>query len=319
MMGIKETPTCVKTYYSLMREHTTEKVELAKQEREDLIIKSKRLKEDLLNNKELYKEKFDIDIEKYPEFVENKYITGQFFKVAKGILINKENDYELTGEAYNIYSYAEVLSKIKDIDKQLELYAKLLKLSLKEYTEILRAYYTEVHKQLILEGNGYAFENGIGWICVNRCLVKSKRRKAIDYAATKKREAELKAQGKRIYNKEEAEWCQRNGIEYIAEDKRVFLNNEYCYEIPLIGCKLPNGTKLKLKISDYRHSSIRGKSNDELIEDCKSNTERICNLQIDLKTKLTLCDKADKILYTKFIRNETQTPVAFAKANSKDR
>ena len=86
-----------------------------------------------------------------------------------------------------------------------------------------------------------------------------------------------------------------------------------------MGCKLPNGTKLKLQIGDYRHSSIRGKSNDELIAQCNSNTERICNLPIDLKTKLTLCDKADKILYTKFIRNETQTSVTFTKVNSKDR
>lgn len=317
-MGIKETPTSNKTYYKSMQAKTAERVELAKEERENLINKSKTLHEELERNKSEFIEKFGINLDKYPEFVQNTYISGKLLKVAKGLLINKENDYELIGEAYDIYKYAELLKTINDINKQLELYNKLLKLSLKEYTEILRAYYTEVHKQLILEGKGYAFSNDIGWICVNRCVIRSKK-KTLDFAATKKREAELRAQGKRIYNKEEAEWCQRNGLEYKAEDKRVYKQDEYCYEIPLMGCKLPNGTKLKLQIGDYRHSSIRGKSNDELIAQCNSNTERICNLPIDLKTKLTLCDKADKILYTKFIRNETQTSVTFTKVNSKDR
>lgn len=317
-MGIKETPTSNKTYYKSMQAKTAERVELAKEERENLINKSKTLHEELERNKSEFIEKFGINLDKYPEFVQNTYISGQLLKVAKGLLINKENDYELIGEAYDIYKYVELLKTINDINKQLELYSKLLKLSLKEYTEILRAYYTEVHKQLILEGKGYAFSNDIGWICVNRCVIRSKK-KTLDFAATKKREAELRAQGKRIYNKEEAEWCQRNGLEYKAEDKRVYKQDEYCYEIPLMGCKLPNGTKLKLQIGDYRHSSIRGKSNDELIAQCNSNTERICNLPIDLKTKLTLCDKADKILYTKFIRNETQTSVTFTKVNSKDR
>lgn len=316
-MGIKEIPTNVKTYYTNMREQTAEKVELAKEERDVLIEKSEEYNKEFKKSINSYNDKFGINLEDYPEFVENKYIDGRLWKVAKGILFNKENNYELTGEAYSLYNYAELLKKINDINNQLKLYAKLLKLTLKQYTEILRTYYTQVHKELILNGNGYAFSNNIGWICVNRCVIRSAK-KTIDFAATKKREAELRSQGKRIYNKEEAEWCQRNGIEYKAEDKRVFKNDEYCYEIPLIGCKLPNGDKLKLQISDYRHSSIRGKSNDTLIEECNNNTENICNLQIDLKTKLTLCDKADKILYTKFIRNEAQKSIAFTKANSKN-
>ena len=103
--------------------------------------------------------------------------------------------------------------------------------------------------------------------------------------------------------------------EYKAKDKRVFVCNEYCYQIPLIDCKISGGSTFKLEIGDYRHRSLRGKTNDELIELCNNNTSKICELAIDLKTKVTLCDKVDKILYTKFIRNEAQKPITFVKTN----
>ena len=95
----------------------------------------------------------------------------------------------------------------------------------------------------------------------------------------------------------------------------MFVCNEYCYQIPLIDCKLPGSNNLKLVIGDYRHRSLRGKSNDEIIKMCNANTTKICELPLDLKTKVTLCDKADKILYTKFIRNENQKPITFRKTN----
>lgn len=96
------------------------------------------------------------------------------------------------------------------------------------------------------------------------------------------------------------------------------MTNEYCYEIPLIASKMPNGNKLKLEISDYRHASLRGNTNDQLIELCNNDITKICELPIDLKTKVTLCDKTDKILYTKFIRNEGQQSINTPKANRKN-
>ena len=50
-MGIKETPTSNKTYYKSMQAKTAERVELAKEERENLINKSKTLTELVLQNK----------------------------------------------------------------------------------------------------------------------------------------------------------------------------------------------------------------------------------------------------------------------------
>ena len=317
-MSIKETPTNFRVYYKLFIEDNKQKLEDALTLKEDL-EDSVRVKYDTISSwKDVYEKEFNIKLDSYSEFTTNKYTTGQFYRAAKGLLINKQNDYELVSDLFNLYDLADTQKQIYDCINSIDFYKKCIKLTLKQYTEILRIYYTEVHKKLILEGQGYAFSNGIGWICVNRCLF-NKKHPMLDYAATKKREKELIAKGERIYNKEEAEWCARNGLEYKAEDKRVFVCNEYCYQIPLIECKLPGSDHLKLEIGDYRHRILRGKTNDDLIKLCNNDIKKICELPIDLKTKLTLCDKVDKILYTKFIRNENQKPITFRKVNRKDR
>lgn len=313
-MAIKETPVNLKVYYRLFKEDTNSKLKEAKETIETLKEDIKVKHENISSCKEIYRKEFDIDLDNFIEFIKNEYSTGRFLRVSKGVLINKENDYELVSDAFELYDLASKQKELFDTINNVAFYEKLLALSLKDYTEYLRAYYTEVHKQMILEGKGYQFSNGIGWVCIARCIL-TRPRKKINYAATKRREQELISQGKRIYNKEEADWCARNGIEYKAEDKRVFTNNEYCYYIPLIDSKLPNGSKLKFEIADYRHTSMRGCTNENIIEQCNSDTKKICELPIDLKTKVTLCDKADKILYTKFIRNENQKPFTFVKTD----
>lgn len=316
-MAIKETPINFRVYYKSMIATNTRKKETAIEAYNKLRSQEKVKYENIKSYIEVYKNNFHINLMDYEEFVNNEYSNGRFLKLAKGLFINRTNNYELVSDLYDLYTLAKQQFELSNLKQNIAFCDKLLSLSLKTYTEILRTYYTEVHKKLILEGGGYSFDEGIGWICINRCVLR-KAKPRIDYAATKKREAELKAAGKRIYNKEEADWCKRNGLNYEAEDKRVFMTNEYCYEIPLIASKLPNGTKLKLETSDYRHSSLRGITNEQLIESCKGNTEKICELPVDIRTKLILCDKSDKILYTKFIRNENQQPIATPKANRKN-
>lgn len=317
-MGTKETPTNIKVYYSSMKDAITLKHKEAVEALDSLNSIMRANYEDIKSSHDIYKNTFKVDLFKYEEFVNNQYTTGEFLKVTKGLFINRRNDYKLVSDLFDLYRYAKQQKERYDLMHQIEVYEKMLSLTSKQYTEILRVYMTEVHKKLILEGGGYVFGENIGWICINRCLI-GKSRPKLDYAATKKKKEELKAAGKRIYNQQEADWCKRNGITYKAEDYRVFIDREYCYEIPLLGCKLPNGTKYKLDIADYRHTSVRGKTNSQLIQECKNNTDKICELQVDLKTKLTLCDEADKILYTKFIRNENQEPSTTPKANRKNR
>lgn len=313
-MAIKEIPTNFRVYYRLFIEDNKQKLEDAFKQKEELEDSVRAKHTNVSAWKNIYETEFGVKLDTYVEFKENKYTIGKFYRMAKGLFINKQNNYELVTDLFNLYDLADTQKQIHDCEDSIIFYKKCIKLTLKEYTEILRVYYTEVHKKIVLEGQGYAFSNGIGWICVNRCLF-DKRHPMLDYAATKKKEKELREKGERIYDKEEAEWCARNGIEYNGKDKRVFVCNEYCYQIPLIDCKLPGSNNLRLEIGDYRHRSLRGKSNDEIIKMCNGNTSKICELPLDLKTKVTLCDKADKILYTKFIRNEAQKPITFGKTN----
>ena len=313
-MAIKEIPTNFRVYYKLFIEDNKQKLEDALKQKEELEDSVRVKHTNVYAWKDIYKTEFGINLDTYIEFKENKYSIGKFYRMAKGLFINKQNNYELIADLFNLFDLADTQKQLYDCIQLIAFYKKCIKLTLKEYTEILRVYYTEVHKKIVLEGQGYAFSNGIGWICVNRCLF-DKRHPMLDYAATKKKEKELREKGERIYDKEEAEWCARNGLEYDGKDKRVFVCNEYCYQIPLIDCKLPGSNSLRLEIGDYRHKSLRGKSNDEIIKMCNGNTTKICELPLDLKTKVTLCDKADKILYTKFIRNEAQKPITFSKTN----
>lgn len=317
-MAIKELPTSIHSYYNSMKEYSDAKLEELETLKYNLEIKLNSLNKVLNDNIDVYKETYKIDLLKFQEFKDNTYIDGEFYKIARRLFLNSKDDYKLVKDLFDLYDYTDTLKQLDDTNKSIKLYSKISKLTNRQYTEIVKQFYTEVHKQLVLEGNGYSFGNRIGWICINRCVVRTNK-KRIDYKATKEREKELKAQGKRIYSKEEAIWCKERGIEYIAEDKRVYQNIDHCYEIPLIEPKLSGGYNLKLEITDYRFHRLRGKTNDDLIKDCNSNTTKICELPVDLRTKVNLCDTVDKLLYTKFIRNEDQKSIIASKINCKNR
>lgn len=304
-MAIKETPINVRQIYKSFRDSNVKKLKQLKITRESLINDIKTRRNEIINNVSLYKDKYNINLNDYEEFVKGEYIDGSFYKVSKGIFLNRKEDYKLVSDAFDLFKYAEKIKELHDLDDKINFTTKLSKIELLDYLTYMRHYFTIVHKKMILEGLGYVFGEGIGWVCINRFEYKPKS-PALDYMATRKREAELKAAGKKIYNKEEAEWCKKHGIEYKAEDKRVYRDVEYEYEIPLIGSMLPGGYDLKLQVTDYRHSSLRGLNNGQLVDMCNGDVNKICELQVDVKCKLRLCLLANKLLYYKYIRNENQ-------------
>lgn len=314
-MAIKEIPITIRQYYKSMQANIGKRKE---NEQVKLAILNDELfkyREKLKNKVQYYKDKFNIDLSKYEEFISDKYIDGTFYKAAKGMFVNHRDDYELVGDIYDIYEYAKCQKDYYEAEQLIKHYDKCLSLKFKDYNNILKTFYVEVHKRMITEGAGYVFEGSLGWICINRVML-MRRKKKLDWAATKRREKEILAAGKRFYNKEEAEWCARNGIEYKYEDKRVFLDRECYYEIAYLHTPLPGGIKLSFAPSDYRGRDCRGKTNDDILQECNSDINLISNLSLDLKTKLGICIKADSLLYTKYIRNEGQKSVAYIKAHS---
>ena len=310
MAQIKPMPVHIREYYKAMKEAYTQKKDEALREREELISEIEVLQQDIESRHEDYL-KYKINLSQYPEFINNEYVDGHFYRMAKGAYLNKQNNYELTAELHTLFKLAEKQYRIYELKVQLELFNKILSIKTNEYVRYMREYFNVVHKKMIIEGCAYHFGNNIGDVLINRVKYTSKR-KAIDYKATKARKEEILANGGRLYNKEEAEWCEKNGIEYKAEDGRVYLDNEYYYEIFMCNKRFPNANSFSFTPQDYRAVELRGKSNKQLIEECDNDLEKICELPIDMKSKLHMCVEVDKMLYTNFVRNEGQTSYKYS-------
>ena len=317
-MAIKEIPTNFRVYYKSMKDAIGPKYEKAVDDYEKGLVEERALYDDIKLRIQSYKDVYKFDLMSYKEFVDNTYINGEFFEVAKSLFLNKKKNYLATNPAYNIYKLARKQKELHDIKHQIDVYERMLDVTLDQYQKILQAFYNEVHKRLIIDGYGYVFENPIGWTCINRCKIVEGKRKKLDYNATKKNKEKLLAEGKRLWNKEEADYARSIGADYNGVDYRVYLDGEVCYEMPLIGCRLNTGEKYRLTPT-FARRHIKGKTNEQLIAECDNDLNKICELPIDIRLKLNLCLQTDSILYLNFIRNEAQQSAHTPKANRKNR
>ena len=317
-MAIKEIPTNFRVYYKSMKDAIRPKYEKAVDDYEKGLVEEKALYDEIKLKIETYRTVYKFDLMQIPEFVENKYIDGTFYDSAKELFLNRKKAYIATNPAYNIYKLACKQKELHKLKHQIDVYEKMLDVTLNQYQKILQAFYNEVHKKLIIDGYGYAFESPIGWTCINRCKIVEGKRKRLDYNATKLNKQKLVAEGKRLWNKEEAEYAKSIGADYNGVDYRVYLNGEVCYEMPLINCRLNTGEKYRLTPT-FARRHVKGKTNEQLINECNKDLNKICELPIDVKLKLKLCLETDNILYLNFIRNEAQQSAHTPKANRKNR
>ena len=125
------------------------------------------------------------------------------------------------------------------------------------------------------------------------------------------------SEGKRLWNKDEADYAKVVGADYNGVDYRVFLNKDVCYEIPLINCRINGREKYRLTPT-FARRHIKGKTNEQLIAECNNDLNKICELPVDIMFKLKLCLETDNILYLNFIRNEAQQSAHTPKANRKN-
>ena len=312
-MRLKEIPTTYREYYQTFHDAYAIKCDDTIKDIERLDIITNSIKESIEEKYEMFKKKLGIDLHAYPEYISKKYDTGILDKDIKELFTKHFNNYELKVFILILQRFVNSIKKINELNKKLTIYQKCRNLTVVEYRNMLERYFTEVHKYIILDGYGYQISPAIGTICFNRCKLINARPK-IDYKATREKKKALLDSGKRLFDKDEAEFCKQNDIEYDGEDYRVFMNKDYVYEMPLLFGKFPNATRSKFYISDRRSRKVRGKSNEELIAECHNNKEEIVKLPLDMRTKLTMCLSVDKMLYSKFIRNENQKPIATTKA-----
>lgn len=311
----------IKDYYNKMHERALNNLDKLEKEldvkRKECII----LRDEIKSKADIYKNKYDIDLVSYSEFRNNTYTTGYFRKAASVAYLNRKGNRKLTIELYDLIKLANLQKRLVEINKQVELNKKLAFIKPSEYQDIITTYYNKIQELMILDGVGYHFEGRIGWICINRVKYAPKKGKeTIDYEASKKAKEKLIAEGKRPYDKEEAEWFEQHNIPYDGVKYQVMRNVEYVYEIPLINCLIKSKSgRYKLISADYINKSLRGKTYDELIAECDNDVTKIVKLNIDIKKKLTLCLKANPLLYTKYIRNENQTSYRYIQIGRKNR
>ena len=317
-MAIKEIPTNFRVYYKTMHDSIRPKYEEAVANYEKLLVEEKAIHSELIGLADYYNSVYKFNFSDYPELIDNNYIDGTFYDHAKGLFINKKNNYKATSPLYKLYKVAMKQKELHNLKHQLDIWERMLDLTLDEYKQVLQTFYNEVHKKLIIDGYGYVLENPMGWICINRCKIVKGRRKMLDFQATKANKARLLAEGKRLWNKEEAMYAASVGIEYKGVDYRVYKDNEVCYEIPLINCRVLKGEKIKFEPTARRGYTI-GKTDDSMIADCNNDLNKICELPLDIPRKLKLCIKTNDILYLNFIRNEAQQSAHTPKANRKNR
>ena len=134
----------------------------------------------------------------------------------------------------------------------------------------------------------------------------------------KRNKEKLIAEGKQIYNKEDAEYCRQHGIEYDAVDATVYKADEVWYEYCLLGSKI-QGRNLCFKTIDTKDIKLRQYSNEELLKLANNDVNKIMDLDVSMKHKFVLCIQADKTLYTKFIRNEEQKKSLYGTYSRKSR
>lgn len=313
-----ETPTGTGEYYSLFKEAMLQKLK-------DTITRIELTKTSIAEAKDLvdtnidkYKTEYSIDLTTYKEYNDNKYINGDFYSQFKQRL-TKCKDTATSADMYNIFTLANQQRSLHLLSKERDKYDKAASLGFIQYKNILKLYYTEVQKHIILNGEAYTIAPYIGSLCVNRVRVSDKARKKLNFVATRKRKEELLAQGKHLYNEEEAKYYEKIGIPYTAEDYRVYLDTEYLYEYVIIYSKYKDSSMHVFKPADYRGHTLRGKTNDQLIEECNGDVNKICELDLDIRTKLNMCIKSNIGLYTNFIRNEDQKSIRTISSYRKNR
>lgn len=312
--NIKEIPTNIRIYFSRNKESVIEKLAKVKSKLEHLYEVNDISYNKVKTNADIYKKQFGINVNSYNEFINNKYINGEFGNDIKILFNGNIEDDTNKFILITIYKYANSLKAINELEHKKDIYERILKLNTNQYTAILNKYYTEVQRQLILKGYGYQFENKIGCLVINRCKLLNPKKK-INFIATKRNKEKLLAKGVELFDKNKADYCKKNNIPYNGVDYRIFINEDYVYEFALCYPRINKGLNETFEASDYRGLSIRGKSNEDLIKEANGDVNYIMNLQLDCKTKLNIILEMNKMLYNKFIRNDEQRPLKYKSPN----
>lgn len=190
----------------------------------------------------------------------------------------------------DIIELAKWCSILKNQDatfNRLRICKKKANLTYSEYRQCLFDYYCQVHK-ILLNGDAYKFNYGIGTIYFKRFKFNEKY-KSIDYAATRKRKEEIIAAGATPYNKLDAINAEYYGKEYNGIPYIQYKTDEYGYKLVFDNSLYIRGYKnYEFKPVKYINAKYRGYTYPQILKRFCDTEDDINYLQVDLKTKLSL-------------------------------
>lgn len=257
-------------------------------------------------------DRFKIVLSDYKEYTELEYNDNKdLFNIAHKEYIKAGKDIDAKDKISLIFiiKFAKNIERIHNAHDKIRVLQSRNTISCRQFEAYIKRYYLEVQKR-VLNGDCYKYTNGIGVFFINR--VKNNKGKhykgRIDYKKSRLNKERIIAEGGTPYSKNDADNAAALGIPYNGVKYIEHLHEDHLYEFCLINTVSPKGIHVKFERTDYRGTSIRNISDDE-IPYMITSIEDIYNLDSDLRVKLVQMLKFDSSIYVKYIRNKNENKI----------
>lgn len=274
----------------------------------------------IIQNIGIIKESFNLDIFIYKEFYNKEYDdSNKLYNLIRKFLRVGEWSRNERLVLMFILRYIQTLKKEVEYKHYIEVASNRTKVTFKEYHQIVKQYYLQVHKA-ILEGKGYKFEKGLGILQINywRRQFTNKFKVKIDFNKTNINRRALIAKGLKPFRIQEAREYASQGKQYDGVEYKVVRNDDNFYEITIERSYIFPRKTMEFQREEYIHSKLRGLSFQQMgMKYCKT-LDDIVNLPVDIRVKLNILNFLFPNAYTNFIRNAERTKYKYRKDYSKD-
>jgi hypothetical protein len=256
----------------------------------------------LLARKESIYKSYKIELDNYKiEFVDKQYNSEKSLET-KAIYYLRHPNGEDRQLIIQLAKYCSLLRSEVEIQQKLEVSRIKLNMSYREFQKYLFDYYSKVHK-VLLQGDAYKFGKGIGTIFLRTIDMTTGARNRIDFAKTRANKLKLLAEGKKLYNEQEAKQCELENIPYDGVPYIVLRNETKLVVLDITNSKyFTSRGRISFAAKSYINLKYRGMSYQDIIDKYCPTEESIADLQADLYTKRSILGIMNPGITQKFDR-----------------
>lgn len=275
-----------KDYYHKFIENS--KSEVAKLNNETIAINAviDRLHQCIIPRRGDIRINYGLTLDRYIEFKTKEYNPELALYKRVRYLYNKQNQNDNDRDLNNLLNYVQALAKKNEIKIKLEYAIEKVNMTYNKYQEYVFEYYNKVQSVLLM-GDAYKFNNGIGSISINRFKV-TKRPIRIDIKETNNNYKKIIAEGKTPYNEAMAEWCKEHGYKYDGVKYKVNRIVNHVYRIYINETDKRYKCKMSFISANYINTKYRKSNYQEIVDTYCKTFEDIFKLQVSIDIKLKL-------------------------------